>query len=281
MTTVLAIVGDIHAGRSTALCPPIYELTGRGHTPATVAQRWLWRCWVDYWRRVQATVVEHKAALWVVLNGDLVEGVHHNTTQVVSLRVDDMMHIAVQCIEPYVRDAQQLFVTKGTESHVGADGLWDDLIADDLGAQPDDANHSPAWHWLSLQIEQTHWAFAHHGKAGGREHMKGTGVRGMAADLTMRYARYHWRLPQHAVFGHVHKFEDSGDNYPVRVRTHGCWQLSTSYGQRIRPGLPPEIGGLCYVIHGDHVMTADPVISYIPEETPVWSSPNPDSPKPN
>ena len=120
MTTVIAAVGDTHCGSTVGLCPPIYELNGQGHREANTIQKWLWRSWIDYWHRIDALVEQHNADLWVVLNGDIVEGVHHGTTQVVSLRVDDMMNIALSVLEPRVRKAKHLFVTKGTEAHVGA-----------------------------------------------------------------------------------------------------------------------------------------------------------------
>jgi hypothetical protein len=227
---------------------------------------------VDYWRKVSDLVDEHNADLWVILNGDGVEGWHHNTTEVVSLRPDDMERIAVRCLEPYVRRAQQFFVTIGTEAHVGAGGLWDEIIARDLGANgpADELRHG--WYWLELECEGVHFAFSHHGRAGQRESTRGTGTRTIAAELTAWYTRNKKRLPQYAMFGHVHRFEDSGDNYSVHVRTSGCWQLSTAHGARIRPGLPPDIGGLVYVVSDGRVVNPDPVVRYTPADTTVWTS---------
>lgn len=272
MTTVLAVVSDTHCGGTTGLCPPIYELYDRGHQRATEVQRWLWRCWVDYWRRVDALAEKFKADIWVVLNGDLVEGWHHNTTQIVSLRPDDMKNIAVTSLEPYVRKASRVFVTKGTEAHVGAGGLWDDIIAEDLGAIRGPG--SPAWYWLQMNVEGARFAFAHHGKGGGREHTRGGGARALASDLSA----YYWRNyrgnpppPEYAVFGHIHGFSDSGiADFDVRVLTSGCWQLSTGHGSRIRPGRQPEIGGLVFVCRDGQVVNGDPVLRYVPEAEKDW-----------
>lgn len=237
MTIVLAVVGDTHCGSTTGLCPPIYELTERGHQQANVAQRWLWRCWVGYWRRVSELVDGLGAELWVVLNGDLIEGFHHSTTQIVTVRPDDMQRLAVATLEPYVRPAERVFVVKGTEAHIGAGGLWDDLVARDLGAVPDEANQSPAWHWLPIEVEGLHVAFAHHGKGSSREHLRGNAARAISADLSAYYwESYGMPPPSMAVFGHVHCFQDSGSVRKPRVWTHGCWQLSTGFGSKIRPG---------------------------------------------
>lgn len=268
MTTIVAVVGDTHCGGTTGLCPPIYELNGQGHQQSNKIQKWLWRCWTDYWNKIKATVAEHSADLIVVINGDLVEGVHHGSTQVVSLRHDDMMNIAISCLEPHIRHAKHVFVTKGTEAHVGAGGLWDDLLARDLGAEP--SEHSPAWYWLPLDVDGVRFTFSHHGRAGTRGWTKGTGARAIAADLSMQHARTGRSVPDIAVFGHVHRFEDSGNNYPVCVQTHGCWQMSTAYGHKISPGIPPDIGGLCFIVDNGCVINRDPIIRYIPEEDRVW-----------
>ena len=268
MTTVLAVIGDTHCGGTTALCPPIYELQEQGHQRANPIQLWLWKCWVDYWRRVQDTVKKNDAELIVILNGDLVEGVHHGTVQVVSQRPDDMMNIAISCIEPYIRSAKHVFVTRGTEAHVGAGGVWDDAIARDFDAEPDGS--SPAWYWLPLEIDGVRIVASHHGRAGARLWTKGTGARALAAELAMQAGMNSSQPPQLGVFGHVHRFEDSGGNYPTWVYTHGCWQLSTGYGHKIRAGFPPEVGGLLFVIKDGSIITRDPAIKYVWRDREPW-----------
>ncbi|MCB0200879.1 MAG: hypothetical protein KDI03_12490 [Anaerolineae bacterium] len=272
MTTVIATVGDTHCGSTVGLCPPIYELNGQGHREANTIQKWLWRSWIDYWHRIDALVEQHNADLWVVLNGDIVEGVHHGTTQVVSLRVDDMMNIALSVLEPRVRKAKHLFVTKGTEAHVGAGALWDDMIAADLGAEKDTANNSPAWYYLPMEVNGMLAEFTHHGRAGTREHTRGNGARATAAELTAYRARLGMRMPRLHVYGHVHKFEHSGRNHPVEAWSHGCWQLSTGYGYKIRPGFLPDIGGLAFVIQNGDIINTDPKLAFIPKEQEPWTS---------
>jgi hypothetical protein len=271
MTTVLAIVSDTHCGGTTALCPPTYELHNNGTQQANRVQSWLWASWIAYWQRIDDVIATNRAKrLFVVLNGDLVEGDHHNTSQIVSKRPDDMRNIAIACIEPFVRKAHGLWVTKGTEAHVGGGGLWDDVIADDLGAEP--AQNSPAHYELDLEVEGVRFAFSHHGRAGQRAWTRGTGARTIAAEMQHLYAARKWSLPRFAVFGHVHRFEESGKiNYPINVVTNGCWQLSTAHGHKIRPFLPPDIGGLYFVVDGDAVKDYDK-IEAVPEQAKVYAN---------
>jgi hypothetical protein len=83
---VLAHVSDLHAGGSTAMCPELIALDDGGEYRASKLQRWLFQCWGDYWQRVDETRRAMGADLYAVFNGDLVEGAHHKTTQLLSER---------------------------------------------------------------------------------------------------------------------------------------------------------------------------------------------------
>src|SRR3990167_1222564 len=82
--TVLAVVSDLHCGSSTALCPPTVTLDDGGVYAASKAQRWLWESWLVFWRRAASLCKQHNARLIFVHNGDLTEGEHHGTTQILS-----------------------------------------------------------------------------------------------------------------------------------------------------------------------------------------------------
>jgi hypothetical protein len=81
---VLAVVSDLHAGGTTALCPPSIALDDGGEYNASKAQRWLWQCWGQFWDRAQSVRDEHAATFYQIFNGDLVDGNHHGTTQILS-----------------------------------------------------------------------------------------------------------------------------------------------------------------------------------------------------
>ena len=273
MTAIIAVVSDTHCGGTTALTPPDLLIEDGGAYKQNAIQRWLYHdCWLNYWQRVSAIRKAYpRSDFYVVLNGDLVEGNHHGSTQIVSPSMRVMKDIAVATIEPHVKATNHLFVVKGTESHVGASALWDDLIADELGAIPNEETGSPAWWWLELEIEGVHFAFAHHGRAGMRPWTKSTGSRTIAASLTYHYYTcYNQPPPQVAVFSHVHRFSDSGLNFPVHVYTTGCWQLSTGFGHKISPGMPPEIGGMIFIVEDGEVINNDPRVRFIPRKAEIW-----------
>jgi hypothetical protein len=84
--TVLAIISDTHVGSSTALAPLEFTVHGRSEveaqtTGANKLQRWLYECWQDYWDHVFK--LAKKKRLIVVHCGDLVDGLHHGSLQVI------------------------------------------------------------------------------------------------------------------------------------------------------------------------------------------------------
>src|SRR5690349_18053925 len=81
---VIAVVSDTHNGSTVALCPERIALDDGGAYEASRAQRWLWASWLDFWGKAQALRTAHDAALYTVFNGDLTEGNHHGSTQILS-----------------------------------------------------------------------------------------------------------------------------------------------------------------------------------------------------
>ena len=114
---LLAIVSDIHSGSTVALMPPTLELGGGNTVVASELQRWFWDCWQD------ATDWMVKLAdtdpFGLVLNGDLIEGNHHRTTEIISPSISDHVECAAKVLEPLTKRAAKVYVTEGTECHVG------------------------------------------------------------------------------------------------------------------------------------------------------------------
>lgn len=53
----------------------------------------------------------------LTLNGDLIEGCHHRSDEVVAAKIAEHLTIAEQCIGPFIEMADRTYVTRGTECH--------------------------------------------------------------------------------------------------------------------------------------------------------------------
>jgi hypothetical protein len=273
---VVAIVSDLHAGSTVALCPHEIALDDGGAYQASKAQRWLWHCWESYWDAVQAARVRLDADLVVVMNGDLTDGDHHGTTQILSGNPTAQAAVlnAVLHVPKALAPDQWLFV-RGTEAHVGKSAAFEERVA--LGLHKDgqpvlmseDTGTASHWH-ARLDIHGVRLDFAHHGRVGQRPWTKPNVTMNMAAEIFYEHAKHGIPHPHLAVRSHMHQFVDTYHAHPVRAVQTPAWQLPTAFIHRIAPGALADIGGLILTITPGE---SDPATRYT--LTPVIHRPAP------
>ena len=242
--TITAIIGDLHIGGSTALAPPEYVIHKRDKKEmqtlgANQFQHWLWANWLDYWNRVHELTTEggkrRKHRLVVVLLGDIIDGVHHNSVQVIQ-EVGDQVRIAIDVLREVTDGADAVFGILGTGIHAGAVGANEVDIYNALGAV-EYGQH------LTLEIDGVVHDFAHHGRAGRRPWT--SAAAGLGAEVMIDYASQGWKPPDYIWRGHNHIIDDSGGKLPgTRVICTPSWQLKTEYGWRVSSQtVRSDIGG--------------------------------------
>jgi len=257
LTVVLACVSDVHAGGTTALCPPSIALDDGGEYHASKAQRWLWQSWLEYWDRVRSLQHQHKAKLVMIFNGDLVEGDHHNTSQILSKNPNAQAAVVNAAMAvPLGMKPDRLYIVRGTEAHVGGSASAEERIADGLRRdkrpiEGDPDSGTASWWHLRLEVYNTLIDVTHHGRTGQREHTRGSAAVLHAHDVLLAHAKNGDRFPDLCLRGHHHKFNDSGDAAPVRVFTTGAWQLGTGHVKKVAPDSLADIGGAIVVVTPD------------------------------
>lgn len=247
---VLAVVSDVHAGGTTALCPESVPLDDGGEYRASKAQRWLFGNWEKYWAEVAKVRDEESAELIAVFNGDLVDGAHHKTTQVITENPNAQAAVVNAAMAiPLALKPDHIVVVRGTEAHVGQSASAEERIADGLKrdkrpiACDPDTGTSSWWHWRA-EIEGVRLDVTHHGRTGMREHTRGGAIVLYAHDILLAHVKQD-HLPPHVCFrAHYHRFNDSGpDACPVRVFQTGAWQLGTSYVKKVAADTLADCGG--------------------------------------
>lgn len=276
MSNVLtvAIVSDLHCGSTVGLHPeePTTLDNGALYVPS-LAQQWLAQGWRIFWDKVGAK--SWNTPLHVIVNGDLVDGDHHGTTEIVSRHPNAQMDIAKACFAPVLAlNPESVAVVRGTEVHVGKSGSAEESFAKWLVAQGITVPHCPEtgnashWHYRGryggVLIDA-----AHHGRIGARPWTKVNATMGLAAQIVMEHAMKQERAPDLAIRSHYHQWVDTYDAYPTRVIQTLAWQLKTAYVHKVAAESLAEVGGAIVTIRDGKIEHVEKVMFPVKRPDPV------------
>lgn len=251
MTTIVAIVSDIHANSTVAVCPPRVRLDDGGDYVASPVQRWIWQRWREYWQRV----AEQRAGnrLIVILNGELADHNSHTTTELVSQNPATIMRLSAMVLEPMLSlldnaTDDTVYVTRGTQAHTGPASHYDEKIAEDIGAVPLPGGKTFSRYILNLNVEGVKFNVAHHPPSGGGTRPWTQAATAVNMSSTVRYAmlgsgRRESDLPHLFIRGHRHVPGDSGGWQRPRVLLLPSWQGRTEFSHRLGSFMPLPVGG--------------------------------------
>jgi len=270
---LMAVISDVHAGGTTALCPDVVRFDEGGEYHASKAQRWLFANYRDYWQQIATKRDKLDAELYVVVNGDLVEGAHHKTTQIISANPNSQKLVWTECAAEFLRlSPDHITVIRGTGAHEGVAGCNAETIADGLRrdkrpivADPD-TRAASWWHWRP-EIQGIRLDFTHHGRMGKLPRTRGSNLVLYAWDIVDSHVESGHPIPHLAFRAHNHKRGDTGSACPVRVVATGAWQLGTEYVHKVQPDSLADIGGACVVIENGEYDVKQ--ITYQPDR-PIW-----------
>ena len=254
MATLIAVTSDHHCGGTTALCNDRIALDDGGVYEPSKAQRWIWQCWQQYWERVREVRDDHDARLVTIFNGDMVEGDHHKTTQILSGNPTAQAAVVDACLAvPLALNPDKIYVVRGTEAHVGQSASAEERIArgllkDKRPIEGDPETGTASWWHLRGEVEGLLIDVAHHGRTGQREHTRGGAAVLHAHDILLSHVKRKERAPDLCLRGHYHRFNDSYDAAPTRVITTGAWQLKTGHVHKVAADSMADIGGLIIVV---------------------------------
>lgn len=268
---ILVAVSDVHAGSTIApLHPSGIELDDGQVLMPSKLQRHLYDFWEESWEIVEDTRQEFDCPIHLGLNGDLVDGWHHQTHQTISVQNSPMARVFMHLWDsgPGCLPWESVRITKGTESHVGKGGEKEEgiarVLATDRGVPvvDDVATGMRTSYWHRFDIEGVRVDMRHHGRAGMRSHTKDSYVRLYAQDIWMAHVRDGDRPPDLAIRSHLHQYGDSGRMHkiPTRLVMLPAWQHLTAFGHRISIEELGEIGLVMFFLEDGEVVHVEPIL---------------------
>lgn len=242
----MIVVADLHCGCQMGLCPPEgIKLDGGGTYHPSELQLVMWQKWREFWDEWVPRVTRGEPYA-VLCNGDVIDGVHHNSVTQITHNLKDQGEIAFQVLSPIVERAAKYLHIRGTESHAGKSGQEEERIAKRLGATPDEQGRYAQWR-LCVRLGRGLVLASHHiGRTSSAAYETSAPQRALL-NAIYRAAKQNKEIPDVVVRSHRHRhIETKIKTYKGYCRScvTAGWQLMTPFGYRIDPDNPPELGGM-------------------------------------
>lgn len=247
MTAAIVIVADMHAGSHAGLCPPDgFELENGGVYKPNPMQLYTWLAWTHFWTRFVPGQTSDCSTVAIAINGDVVEGVHHRLTGIITTDVETQERAALKVLDSIKTLWPQynyipLFMTRGTEVHSDSNAISEERIAKTIGAERNDIGEYTSWQWW-INLDGAVINLAHHiGR--GRNALENE------IDTALKEsAKNGQAMPDVIGRSHVHRFDYRQvtrlNNKHILAFTTPCWQLRTPNVEHMDRLTLPHIGGV-------------------------------------
>lgn len=243
----VVVISDLHCGCQLGLLDGPIKLDEGSPVLQSRLQKIVWGWWQQFWGEVVPGWVKGEPYC-VVVNGDIVDGVHHGSTTQISHNLTVQCKIAERILKP-VRDKcdGRFYMVRGTEAHVGKSAQEEEALATRLEAIPNQDGQHARWA-LWKKVNGGLVQFMHHvGTTSSSAHESSAVNAELAASYTDA-GRWGYRPPDIIVRSHRHRCIEvrlpSRNGYASSFVTAG-WQLKTPFSFKIAGGrvATPQFGG--------------------------------------
>lgn len=255
----LVVVSDLHVGCQLALIRPEgARLDNDGQYRPSRLQKKLWAWWEEFWGAFVPLATKGEPYA-VVINGDVLDGVHHNSTTQWSLNLTDQAVMARAILAPVVAGCEgRFYMIRGTEAHVGKSAQEEERLARELGAVASRDGQFARYELWKLIGEGRLVHLLHHVGTTGSQAYEATAVHKELVESITEAGRWERRFPDVIVRSHRHRYIETVIP-TARGRAFACvtpaWQLKTPFAWRI-PGArlsEPQVGGVVVRYHKEEL----------------------------
>ncbi len=274
----LVFLSDIHAGSTVGMLRPEgVQTDDRNWIKPAPIQDWLNAKHEEFVADVARLTDGYSRHLF--LNGDLTEGVHHRTHQIISPDKGVHVQAAFDVLDKGILTVgfETVHLTRGTPAHVDNAAGLEKSVAAKLNAEGhpimrDPISDSFVWPFVYAEFGGVLVDVRHHGRAGQREHTRKAYSALYAQDIWQSHVASGRRPPDIAVRAHLHRFIDSGPDHRglTRAIQMPCWQLTTQWVRRIGAETLPDIGGVVVLIDDGRVHVEPLLYRPEPDPQPIW-----------
>ncbi len=233
---LILFISDIHCGSTVGLMPEVIETKEGQIVRPNKFQNWMLDHWHKDWKDFQS--YRNGRPFWLVLVGDLIEGIHHGGKQVWSPEAFDHSVAALALLQPIAEEATKTFLVKGTECHTREDEMAIGKVLKSVKC-PETGHH--AWDTVSLKIGSHLIQVRHHMPTTGRVYLEASALSITLGNTQLSYARHKQPIPDIVVSGHRHRCGWYADDESMMMACP-AWQGLTRHGHKVVPGALPKVG---------------------------------------
>lgn len=247
----IVVISDTHFGCKFGLCPPEVQLDGGGKYRSSRLQLKVWWMWLDFWKKFVPSVTENEPYI-IVHNGDVIDGVHHNSTTQISHNLVDQRNLAIEVLGGIIKEknCKGYFQIRGTEAHVGQSAEHEEQIAKELKAVKDEIGQFSRYElWLEFGEAKLLAHFTHHIATTNSAAYESTAPHKELVEAYVEAGKWKLNPPDVIVRSHRHRYYQNlvpGKNINAISVITPAWQLKTPFVYRGTLGRTstPQIGGI-------------------------------------
>lgn len=244
MRKLCVIVSDLHCGSTTALWPPgFYSYATNTKQPQSPISAYIWQAWTRFQKDVLKYADGRRFTL--VVNGDMIEGIHHKSVETYTADPGDHVDAAMQCLGPFAEKADRVWVTEGTECHTrnSEHGIAMKLGAQLLESQKRKGARVVAHRKLRLKMPNGGtMVVRHHIGTTSRRQLEATQLSIAINEERMQSDRAGQAPPDFLCAAHRHVYGHFSDGFVGTLITPS-WQGLTRHGAKVVPAAECIFGG--------------------------------------
>lgn len=252
----IVCISDTHIGSTMGLCPMTgLSLPDGGRYMPNKFQIGLWSLWLSFWTEFVPATVKGCGDITLVINGDLIEGLHHRQVGIATNNLTFQEKAAIEIFSklPTKVKIKRTFIVRGSEAHSAPGAESEERISQSINAEKNELDEYSSWQ-LWLNVDGVVFQFAHHiGVTSSAAYESSAPMREMIAGM-VDAAQWNREIPRVFVRSHRHRFIE----VPLPTETGRIasvitpsWQLRTPHVERIDRMRMPHIGGVVFLVENN------------------------------
>jgi len=250
MRSVLAFPADPHCGSTVGLMrDKPWQLDTEGTYTPSRTQRIIWRQWVEAWDTVKALNADR---LVITVMGDCVDGKHHDTSELLTARVEEQERIFIDAMDWTLKhvgfkDSDVLQFISGTPLHTGEMAQSERRINEDMSGRG-------VFGRLKFTVDGVRFDCAHQRLGVGRMAWTREGpATSKLNSMLYELLEQGEDVPDYIIGAHWHQFINARiqrGKYDVTGVICPAMQMRTTYGVKVtnNSNRPPDIGVFIVVV---------------------------------